>query len=62
MEQIGKYKIIGEGGFGAVYLGEYQVGRVAIKVFKPKDDVVAGLATSATSDPMGVLKGCTDQW
>lgn len=60
MKQIGKYKIIGpplgQGGFGAVYLGEDQVGQVAIKVFRPQDDIVAGLATSATSDPVGVLK------
>ncbi len=60
MDQIGKYKIIGpplgEGGFGAVYLSEDQAGRVAIKVFKPRDETIAGLVTSATTDAVAVLR------
>ncbi len=60
MNTIGKYKIVkelGSGGFGAVYLCEDQLGQqVAIKIFQPKDDVIAGAATSATSDPGEVLK------
>ena len=60
MDQIGKYKVLeelGRGGFGAVYLCEDNLGeKVAIKVFEPKDDVIAGAATSATSDPTAVLK------
>jgi len=60
MNTIGKYKIIrelGSGGFGAVYLCEDQLGlQVAIKIFQPKDDVVAGAATSATADAGEVLK------
>ena len=60
MNTIGKYKIIkelGSGGFGAVYLCEDQLGQqVAIKIFQPKDDAVAGAATSATADAGEVLK------
>ena len=60
MNTIGKYKIIkelGSGGFGAVYLCEDQLGQqVAIKIFQPKDDVVAGMATSTTEDAGDVLK------
>ena len=55
MENIGKYKIIkelGSGGFGAVYLCEDQLGQqVAIKIFKPQDSVVAGVATSPLPPP-----------
>lgn len=60
MEKVGKYKVLselGRGGFGAVYLCEDSLGqRVAVKVFDPKDDVVAGMATSATGDAGVVLK------
>ena len=60
MQQIGKYTVVkelGRGGFGAVFLCEDNLGqRVAVKVFDPKDDVVAGLATSATTDAREVLK------
>ena len=60
MEKVGKYKVLselGRGGFGAVYLCEDSLGqRVAVKVFDPKDDVVAGMATSATGDAGEVLK------
>ena len=60
MNTIGKYKIIkelGSGGFGAVYLCEDQLGQqVAIKIYQPKDDAVAGAATSATADAGEVLK------
>ncbi len=60
MNTIGKYKIVkelGSGGFGAVYLCEDQLGlQVAIKIFQPKDDVIASAATSATSDAGNVLK------
>jgi len=60
MNSIGKYKILkelGAGGFGAVYLCEDQLGQqVAIKIFKPQDNTVAGAATSATSDAGDVLK------
>jgi len=60
MNTIGKYKIIkelGSGGFGAVYLCEDTIGnQVAIKFFQPKDDAIAGMVTSATSDAGEVLK------
>ncbi|BDX06382.1 serine/threonine protein kinase [Planctobacterium marinum] len=61
MEQIGKYKVIkllGQGGFGAVYLAEAPItnAQVAIKVFQVKDDNLAGIATSASQDASTVLK------
>ncbi len=59
MNQIGKYKVLGElgrVGFGAVYLCEDNLGeQVAIKIFDPNDDVVAGTETSASTDAVGVL-------
>ncbi|WP_299071444.1 FKBP-type peptidyl-prolyl cis-trans isomerase [uncultured Paraglaciecola sp.] len=60
MQQIGKYRIIkelGAGGFGAVYLAEDPRlhTQVAIKVFQVRDANIAGQATSATSDAVGVL-------
>ncbi|MGL1889191.1 MAG: protein kinase [Reichenbachiella sp.] len=60
MKSVGKYKIIkelGAGGFGAVYLAQDPKLNelVAIKVFQIKDDNLARLATSATSDANEVL-------
>ncbi|BDX06362.1 hypothetical protein [Planctobacterium marinum] len=60
MEQIGKYRVIkllGQGGFGAVYLAEHTKlhEKAAIKVFDIKDENLARLATSATSDASEVL-------
>ncbi|MGL1889199.1 MAG: bifunctional serine/threonine-protein kinase/formylglycine-generating enzyme family protein [Reichenbachiella sp.] len=60
MKLVGKYKIIkelGAGGFGAVYLAQDPKLNelVAIKVFQIKDDNLARLATSATSDANEVL-------
>ncbi|MFT6269490.1 MAG: serine/threonine-protein kinase [Alphaproteobacteria bacterium] len=59
--KIGKYNIrkrLGEGGFGEVYLADDDsIGRlVAIKVFKPKDENVVSLATSATSEGLENLR------
>ncbi|WP_299071469.1 bifunctional serine/threonine-protein kinase/formylglycine-generating enzyme family protein [uncultured Paraglaciecola sp.] len=62
MEKIGKYKVIrelGAGGFGAVYLAEdtrFSDIKVAIKVFKVRDENLAGQATSSSTDAIGVLQ------
>lgn len=61
MEQIGKYKVLrelGSGGFGSVYLAEDpKLGtKVAIKVFKIREENLAGVATSASQDASSVLK------
>ena len=61
MHIIGKYTVIkelGAGGFGAVYLAEDpKLGtKVAIKVFRVKDENLAGIATSASQDAGGALK------
>lgn len=61
LQNIGKYKVVkllGAGGFGAVYLADDQKlhVQVAIKVFQVKNEQQARQATSASFDAIGVLK------
>jgi len=61
MEQIGKYRILkrlGGGGFGEVFLGEDESihRKVAVKLFKPKDENLIAFATSSTEEGSESLK------
>ncbi len=61
MDAIGRFRIIrqlGGGGFGEVYLAEDpSIGRkVAIKVFRPRDENVLAFATSSDEEALQVLR------
>ena len=61
MEKIGKYrilKLLGEGGFGAVYLchDDDMERDVAIKVFRPRDEDLEAFATFPSEDGLQVLQ------
>jgi formylglycine-generating enzyme required for sulfatase activity/serine/threonine protein kinase len=61
MEQIGRFRILGRlggGGFGEVFLAEDSaMGRkVAIKIFRPRDENVLAFATSTDEEALQILR------
>ena len=61
MQQIGPYNILkklGSGGFGVVYLAEdTKIPRlVAVKIFKPKKDIVKAFSTSSNEEAYAELR------